>query len=234
MNETSGNSTLFAQKTQPWRERLAAIVETMREMSRHTDPQEMSRAYSARIRKIFPLDRLVTVSRRDLAEPEFRITRNSDWPEPINPWKERDRLPLLSGGLIAKLLYSDEPWIIDELMVDTDDPAAEHLANMGSLLAIPQFDQGHALNMVLVMRQEQFAFNHEEFPELVWTSNLYGRATHNLVRAEETRSAYEVVDRELMIVADIQRSLLPTKLPEIPTLGLAASYHTSRRAGGDY
>jgi sigma-B regulation protein RsbU (phosphoserine phosphatase) len=234
MRESGANSMLFAPKTQPWRERLAAIVETMREMSGHTDPQEMSRAYSARIRKIFPLDRLVTVSRRDLAEPEFRITRNSDWPEPINPWKERDRLPLLSGGLIAKLLYSDEPWIIDELMVEADDPAAEHLTNMGSLLAIPQFDQGHALNMVLIMRREQSAFNHEEFPELVWTSNLYGRATHNLVRAEETRAAYEVVDRELMIVADIQRSLLPTKLPEIPTLGLAASYHTSRRAGGDY
>lgn len=234
MAESELPTSFFAAKPTHWRERLDAIVETMREISRHTDPQEMSRAYSTRVRKLLPLDRLVTVSRRELTDPFFRITRNSDWPEPINPWKEKDRLPLLSGGLIAKLLYSDEPWIIDELVVEPDDPAAEHFAGMGSLLAIPQFDQGQALNMVLIMRRNQSAFDHEEFPEIVWTSNLYGRATHSLVRAEETRAAYEAVDRELMIVADIQRSLLPAQLPAIPTLGLAADYRTSRRAGGDY
>src|SRR5207253_1299364 len=68
----------------------------------------------------------------------------------------------------------------------------------------------------------------------VWLSNLFGRATHNLVLAEELRQAYEAVDRELVAVADIQRSLLPAKLPKIPTMDLAAHYQTSRRAGGDY
>jgi sigma-B regulation protein RsbU (phosphoserine phosphatase) len=38
----------------------------------------------------------------------------------------------------------------------------------------------------------------------------------------------------LKVVGDIQRSLLPDKLPEIPGLQLAAHYLTSRRAGGDY
>jgi sigma-B regulation protein RsbU (phosphoserine phosphatase) len=36
------------------------------------------------------------------------------------------------------------------------------------------------------------------------------------------------------VVGEIQRSLLPTELPEIPTLALAAHYRTSQRAGGDY
>ena len=69
---------------------------------------------------------------------------------------------------------------------------------------------------------------------MVWMSNLFGRATHNLVLAEELKAAYEIVDRELKIVADIQRSLLPSPLPKIPTLGLAAHYQTSQWAGGDY
>jgi sigma-B regulation protein RsbU (phosphoserine phosphatase) len=43
-----------------------------------------------------------------------------------------------------------------------------------------------------------------------------------------------VVERELKIVADLQRTLLPKRLPKIPTLDLAASYQTSRWAGGDY
>ena len=44
----------------------------------------------------------------------------------------------------------------------------------------------------------------------------------------------EVVERELKVVADIQRSLLPRTLPKIPGLELAAHYQTSQWAGGDY
>ncbi len=44
----------------------------------------------------------------------------------------------------------------------------------------------------------------------------------------------EELDRELKAVGEIQRSLLPIQLPNIPGLDLAASYQTSRRAGGDY
>ena len=59
-------------------------------------------------------------------------------------------------------------------------------------------------------------------------SNLFGRATQTLVLHSEVRRAYEAVDRELKVVADIQRSLLPTELPDVPTVaetlpGFAAS-----------
>ena len=90
------------------------------------------------------------------------------------------------------------------------------------------------MNMVVLLRNEPAAFDREEFPEWVWLSNLFGRATHNLVLAEELRKAYDVVDRELKVVADIQRSLLPKTMPAIPRLGLAAHYQTSQWAGGDY
>jgi sigma-B regulation protein RsbU (phosphoserine phosphatase) len=225
---------MFAPKATDWNQRLRDIVATMREMSLQTEPLAMSRAYGARVRKLFPTDRFMSLSRRDLDQPHFRVTRFSGWTHEVNPWTEKDRLPMLAGGLLAELLYSDEPWVIDELNVDPADPAAEYLAGMGSLLAIPHYDGGRALNMVVTMRRDPHAFRHEEIPEIVWINNLYGRATYSLVKAEEARAAYEAIDRELMTVADIQRSLLPAKLPDIPTLGVAAHYHTSRRAGGDY
>ncbi|MHC4092460.1 MAG: PP2C family protein-serine/threonine phosphatase, partial [Planctomycetota bacterium] len=103
-----------------------------------------------------------------------------------------------------------------------------------SLMAIPLFDQGVAMNMVVFMREPPQAFVHRELPEIVWMSNLFGRATHNLVLSGELREAYEAVDRELGVVADIQRSLLPRELPSIPTTDWAVHYQTSRRAGGDY
>jgi sigma-B regulation protein RsbU (phosphoserine phosphatase) len=229
-------SNTFASKTIGWRERLAVIVDTMRDISRQTDPQVISRIYGQRMRHLLPIDRFLSLSRRDLQAPHFRITRATLWKEEINPWKERDRLPLLQGGLLAELIYGDEPRIVDDLAaaVADNDPAREYFDGMGSLVAIPHYDQGAALNMVVQMRKEPAAFDPEELPELVWTNNLYGRATLNLVLAEQVQSAYQAVDEEMKTVADLQRSLLPDPLPKIPTMAVAADYQTSHRAGGDY
>ncbi|HTU20141.1 MAG TPA: PP2C family protein-serine/threonine phosphatase [Gemmataceae bacterium] len=225
---------LFDEVAHNWQERLDLIVETMKEMSRQTDPQEMSQAYGKRMQTLRPIDRRVSLSRRGLQYPWFRVTRCTLWKEDINPWKEPHRLPLLKGGLFAELIYSDEPRLFDNVQLPDDDPAAEYVAGMASLGAIPMYDQGVALNMVLIMRQEASAFPQEQFPEIVWLSNLFGRATHNLVLSEQLKAAYEAVDYEMKVVADIQRSLLPKKMPDIPTMSLAAYYRASHRAGGDY
>jgi len=217
-----------------WRRRLAHVVETMREMSFQTDPQAMVNTYRTRMRQFMPADRFVSVSRRGLERPKYRITRSSLWDKDINPWRDRDKLPVLEGGLLGELLYADEPQIIDDLVVSPDDPAAEFFAGQRSLIAVPHFDKGEAVNMVVMMREHPGAFPREEFPEWFWLSSLFGRATHSLVLSEELRQALEVVERELKVVADLQRSLLPKRLPKIPTLDLAAHYQTSRWAGGDY
>ncbi|HEX6986095.1 MAG TPA: PP2C family protein-serine/threonine phosphatase, partial [Planctomycetaceae bacterium] len=198
------------------------------------DPQEMVRAYARRMQVLFPVDRRISLSRRGLSYPSYRVTRFSEWPEDINPWRERHRLPLHEGGLFADLIYGDEPVLIDDLHVDPDDPAARYLTGQRSLMAIPMLDGGVALNMVIATRAEPDAFDREQFPETVWLANLFGRATHNLVLTERLREAYEMVDRELKVVADIQQSLLPKEMPKIRTLDLAAAYRTSHRAGGDY
>jgi sigma-B regulation protein RsbU (phosphoserine phosphatase) len=217
-----------------WRERLRLIVETMREMSTQTDPQEMRSAYAERVRRLIPTDATLSLSRRELSFPYFRITRSSTWKRDINPWKEKDLLPLLKGGLLAEFLYGDQPRLLDELIVPEDDPAAEYLTGYQSFLFIPQYDRGVALNAVVLMKKEPCGFRHEQFPEIVWMTNLFGRVTYSLVLAEQLKSAYESVDQEMRVVADIQRSLLPAKAPKIPTIGLAAHYQTSHRAGGDY
>lgn len=214
--------------------RLDLIVETMREMSRQTDPQAMIKAYTARMRKLMPADRTVWLSRRDLVPQKYRITRTDLWKEDVNPWRDRSRLPVLEGGLLGKLLYGDEPVLIEDLEVDDDDPGAMYFAGQRSLIAVPYYDMGQAINMVVFMRKEPGAFSAEQFPQWVWLSNLFGQATHNLVRSQKLLEAYQVLDREMKIVEEIQRSLLPAEVPAIPTLDLAIDYHTSRRAGGDY
>jgi phosphoserine phosphatase RsbU/P len=221
-------------KITDWRERLALTTATMRAMSLQTDPQEMRRIYLDRMRQVRPLDGSVSLSRRGLKAPWVRITRSTRWAEDVNPWKEPHRLPLLSGGLLPELIYGDEPRLFDDLHISADDPAAEYLAEFRSVAVIPLYDQGEALNMALLMRREPGAFDPEDLPELVSMSNLFGRATHNLVLMGQLKEAYEAADYELKVVADIQRSLLPRKPPKIPTMAVAAYYQTAHRAGGDY
>jgi sigma-B regulation protein RsbU (phosphoserine phosphatase) len=217
-----------------WDQRVNTVVEMMREISRQQEPQAMVQAYGRRMRQIMPAEGSLSLSRRDLSYPYFRITRSSRWDTIVNPWKSRDQLPLLKGGLLAELIYGEMPTVIDEMKVSLDDPAIDYLRDHRSLVAIPLFDQGHSLNMVMLFRNRTHAFDRNFLAEHAWMANLFGRATQNLVLSDQLREAYDAVDRELKVVADIQRSLLPVEVPNIPTLDMAVHYQTSRRAGGDY
>ena len=216
-------------------EQLAYVVETMRAMSRQTDPQQMVREYGDRVRRMLDIDCSVSLSRRDVARPRVVITRSSlSDVATANPWTERHRLPTIDGGILAELIWGDVPAVINDLTVPECDPAFPYLGGMRSLVAIPLYDKGLSLNMVVLARRTPGGFDEHHLPEHVWMSNLFGRATFNLVLSQEVRRAYDTIDRDLAKVAAIQRSLLPQTLPAIPTLDMAAHYQTSRRAGGDY
>ncbi len=55
---------------------------------------------------------------------------------------------------------------------------------------------------------------------------------HRLKREVESQKIQ--LEHELQVVSEVQRKLLPKKLPEIQGFKLAAHYETSRYAGGDY
>ena len=217
-----------------WQQRLAIIVETFRELSRQTQPDAMVRAYAQRMRSLWIADRTVSLSRRGLRAPEVRVTRSSTWTSQPDPWRQRDLLPILSGGVLSKLIYADEPAFIEHFEPDPADPGFPYIEGMRSLIAIPHYENGEALNMVLHLRTDPAGFDPERFPELVQMSNLFGRATKNLVLTQELTEANHALDSELKAVQDIQLSLLPQAMPAIPTLDLSSHYQTSTRAGGDY
>lgn len=213
---------------------IAHSVDLVREISGQTDPQEMVRRYAARSRRHYPGDASLSLSRRGLTAPKYRITRSSGWSESINPWKQPGRLPLLSGGVLADCIYSNEVRVFQDLRVDERDPAADYLRGFRSMVALPLYDHGESLNMVTLMMHEPNAARVDLLPDQIVTANLFGWATHNLVLADELRHAYQALDAEFRIIADIQRSLLPAEVPVAPGLELAAHYRTAHRAGGDY
>lgn len=210
------------------------MVEMVREISRQTDPQAMISVFRKETGRLYGGDGSISLSRRDLSAPKYRITRSTRWSETINPWKEPHRLPLLDGGLLSELVYADEPRSLPDVRIDSSDPAHEHLGEARSLLCLPLFDQGVAPNMVVRWSARPGGFDHISLSDALLTANLFGRATNNLVVARRLEQAYAELDQEMKRVAALQRALLPASLPTIPTLDLAAAYTTAARAGGDY
>ena len=221
-------------RTSDWMERLAIVEDMVRTISQQTDPQALVRTYGEKLQQLSPVERRVSLSRRGLEAPFIRITRNTAWEEDINPWQQPERLPLAKGGLLEKLGYSNQTIVIDDLDVSPDDPAYEYFHGFRSLLAIPMFDDGESLNTVVLLQRKPHAFLHENVPDLVWRTNLFGRATSTLVLKEQLEDAYRALDRELKTVARLQRSLLPAQLPVVPRMDLTAFYKPASRAGGDY
>lgn len=220
--------------TPDWSQRLALIEDTMRTISQQTDPQALVRAYGERIQQMVPIERRLSLSRRDLERPAFRITRSTTWSQVIDPWAEPHRLPIFHSGQLSTLCYSDTTVLLNDFQADPADPAFEYLEGCRSLLAIPMFDNGEALNTVVLLQREPNAFDPGQIPDIVWRSNLFGRATGALVLKKQLEEALGLVDRELKTVARLQRALLPADLPRVPRMDVTAHYQPASRAGGDY
>jgi sigma-B regulation protein RsbU (phosphoserine phosphatase) len=223
----------FHPTTRNWRARLAVSVEVMRELSRFADPQDMYAVFARRMNQLFPTSRQISITRRGLTRPEFRVTRYHRDDDPYAPGGESVPSPVGRGGLFASLLYADEPRVIDDLTLAPGDPAAEYLDGHRSVLAIPLYDNGHSLNLLVLAREEARAFPPEQVPELVLLSNLFGRAVQTAMLSDALKEAYATADFELKAVADLQKALLPSGVPSVPGLDVAAEYRTARRAGGD-
>lgn len=217
-----------------WRDRLAVSVDLVRELSRSSDPHAMYQLFVRRMGELLPVSRRLSITRRGLSRPDYRVTRFSQWKEPSQVRADRDIVPVHSGGLLAELLYGDEPRVIDDLVLDADDPASNYLAGQRSLLAIPHFEHGNTVSMLVLGREETAAFPRDRIPDLVLMSNLFSRAIQTLLLSKAVRDAYDTVDYELRTVAEIQRSLLPTGTPCVAGLDVAVHYQTAARAGGDY
>lgn len=143
---------------------LESVVDMVREISRQTDPQAMIQVFRRLTRSFYGGERSVSVSRRDLTEPAYRITRSSRFARDINPWTERDRLPIFSGGLLAELVYGDRPRILNEVRIDPAEPAHEHLDGARSLMYLPLFDGGAGVNGVLRISSDAGGFDHINLP----------------------------------------------------------------------
>jgi sigma-B regulation protein RsbU (phosphoserine phosphatase) len=185
---------------------------------------------------------MISVSRRGLEPGEYKITRsirmiNGNFPPTMaapNPWRDWDSIPVRRGGFIGRVIESDAPQVYRDLAIDLDPVLADAVADMRFCVAIPNYDNGEALNWGLWFTRDPEGWTSEQVEFGLLTGNLLGMATSNLVAHKRAADLNRRLEKQLVQIANIQRSLLPQRLPDIPGLKIAASYLTSDESGGDY
>lgn len=150
----------MASSARSWQDELAIIDGVMKSIAGITDPEELVSVYWQGVGDLVPPGDYVALSRRGETAPNFLITRSSRFTEHPNPWAERHKLPRLAGGVLGEIIYSNGPVLIGDLpsRLRDDDPGRLYLEGFQSAYALPQYDGGEGLNvMVMLMRKgEEF------------------------------------------------------------------------------
>lgn len=218
--------------------RLDGLIESLLAISKSDDPAEVGLHAGRGIRYFMPFDALVSVSVRTLPPGRYKVTRrmlgNRPVRDPGNPWRDWAILPTYTGGLIGEALYAPRPRVFSNLYLRNDPALGDEVAEYGSCLAVPLFDGGEALNWNFLFRHTPVGFSPAEVELMVLVSNLLGQTTRNMVTARKVEELNARITAQLHEVAELQRSLLPRTLPNIPQIEMVTHYQPCEQAGGDY
>lgn len=219
--------------------RIPILMEMVGALSRAKTPREVLRDFSRGITQLQGVRGYISLSTRGLKPGEYRITRlitdeSVADIDVADPWRNRDELQIQTGGFLGEIIRQAYPEIIHHLDIPDDPVIGNALAEFGSLMAIPLFDDGEPLNWAILLRRDPEGYTVADLEENILRTNLVGTTVRNVLAADELREAHEEIRAEVQQIADIQRALLPDPLPDIPGVSLGASYETFDQAGGDY
>lgn len=223
--------------------RVELLLDMVREISEATTPGQILRAFASRYWTLRPVDYFISLSTRDLPAGRYRITRQFDVAAATDP-SGALRLPVddppgppppvLEGGFLAEIVREGRPRLLHDLQLRGDPVLGDALAEMGSAMAIPLFDQSEVKNWSLHFRRAPDGYTEDDLEQALVVANLVGGTNRRLVLAQEVRKLNAAMAAQFEEVARVQRALLPRQIPEIPGLEIATSYLTSQQAGGDY
>ena len=214
------------------------FMDMVARLSKADTPMDVMNIYGQAVRKARGEMALITLSCKGLKPGQYRVTRQIDYDwsniaESNDPWRDRDRLTIHTGGILGRLIATNEPKLATDLRIDHDPVLGAWLAPYRSLAAVPNFIDGLATHWSIILRKEPGAFSVTDLEEFIIRGNLIGATVMNKIIERELRDLNQRMQMEVEKIASIQRALLPRVLPKIPGLAVAASYETFDVAGGD-
>ncbi len=222
----------------PDNKRLPVLMDLVSDLSKAVDPSEVLRAFGLGWSKLAGSSGYISLSCRGLEPGEYRITRmleigdiQKNRGEAL--WQPSGDKPIYAGGLLGKIVTRGKPVVVQDLDVKDDPVLGDSIAGYCSLTATPLFDGGKILNWSINLSQDPAVHTEKELEDVLLRSNLVGGTVRHVQTAKKLREVHQRVKDEVEKIANIQRALLPEKLPDIPGVSIAARYHTYDEAGGD-
>lgn len=181
---------------------------------------------------------MVMVRTRDCEKGSYRITRwrTPDGLELVPPAVHEGQVkaaPVHSGGVIGLITARESPQMA-RLDGTPDSVFGEWTRGYRSLVSTPLPEKSQPADWLVLMDTPEDRWSMENLETVVLQANLVGVVIRNLNIAKSLREATAYIQAEIDQIAEIQRSLLPQEVPQIPGVQVAAAYATFDRAGGDY
>ena len=219
--------------------RIPVLMELTDALSRAESPQQVLEAIIVAMRKAYGPRCYISLATTGLQNGQFRITRwlaadGSERIRPADPWSSVEDLPAQYGGVLSRLIATPEPKLVQAMRVLADPIVGETFAPFGSLIAVPVMVEGRLANWTILLHEEPQGLGVADLEQLILRGNLIGTTMNNVLIANRLREATDWIRHEVDHIAQIQRSLLPQSMPQIPGVEVASRYETFDRAGGDY
>jgi sigma-B regulation protein RsbU (phosphoserine phosphatase) len=223
--------------------RVEVLTRLARDLSSADDPRRIVELFVSAMRAAYGPSCYVSLSVKGLERGAYRVVRfmtydGEELVEAAEVMAARDAEapahPVRRGGFFGTLIESDEPKLFNGLCILEDPIAGRSLAEYGSAIAAPVFEEGVIVSWTVLLRRGAEEFSLSSLEQGVLRVNLVGAAATQVRTTRRLREAQREMDREVEAIAEIQRSLLPPRNPRIPGLAIEASYETFDRAGGDY
>jgi phosphoserine phosphatase RsbU/P len=218
--------------TNPRVARLAGLTRALRQSR---SAAETLRTIRQTMMDLYGPNASLMLNTRGLADGEYRVadmqlpgmdTGESD------PWAKGDSA-VYRGGLLATIIQTPEPRLFQEVDWSADPNWDNLLAGYDSVAAIPFTSDRLPVTWLILLQRSPDRITGDDLEQSLLRVTLVSSLLESQTLIEEVADAHAATDAEVRRVGQIQRSLLPHPLPEIPNLQIAASYETSTDAGGD-
>jgi phosphoserine phosphatase RsbU/P len=193
--------------------------------------------YARFLRAAFPGVAHIVLTTAGLDAGEYRVWRlmqddGTERVELVDPWLP-SKLPVYSGGGMGAIISENMPRLVRDCDWKEDPHFGEELAQYRSLIAVPLNNSKFPLSWSLMLSRDVDRFTPAQLNMSSIRGMLVASLIANLRVSQELEAANAQIQAELERMARIQRSLLPMPIPEIPGVGIAASYATFGQVGGD-
>lgn len=146
-----------------------------------------------------------------------------------------DAHSLVSTQVCRQVFESNQPVLTTNAQADDRFGRYKSVVglNLRSIICVPFRIKNEIFGTVYLDAAHVGAFSERDVELLEAFSDQAALAIENarLFKADRQR---ERMDQELRIASQIQRKLLPRKLPQIPGIELSGSMHSAKEVGGDY